>query len=112
MSIESAFQHQGTVNVAASTTSANVQLPSTSNSALGFQSHEGDTVLVFNASGNLAFVEFGSDNTVTASVTASYPVPPNSTRLVGVGPYVKWAAAILASATGTIYFSRGKGHQY
>lgn len=112
MSIESAFVHQATVNIAATTTTQNVALPSTANAALGFQSSDGDTVLVFNASANLAFVEFGADSTVTASLSTSFPVPPNSTRLIGVGSYARYAAAILASATGTVYFSRGKGHQY
>ncbi len=110
MSIEAAFFPQATVNIAATTTSQNVALPPTT---IGpYQTAGGDALLVYNSGTTVACVEFGSDNTGVATTAKSFPVPPGWNRLVGAGQYVTYAAAILASGTGTIYFSRGTGHVY
>jgi hypothetical protein len=110
MSTDVAFYPQGTVNIAATTTSANVVLP------VGrltiFQMGEGDSVLVYNSTAAIAFVEFGGDNTVAASVLTSLPIPPGFSRMLGVGSVATYAAAMLSTGTGVVYFSRGKGHQY
>jgi hypothetical protein len=71
----------------------------------------GDTVVVYNAAATLAFVAFGN-GAATATVAAGYPVPPGATRIIFVGPIVNFAAAILASATGNVYFSAGTGTVY
>lgn len=110
MSIEAAFFPQGTVNIAATTTSQYVQLPATNIGS--YQTANGDALLVYNSGTTVGFVAFGSDNTIVATTSASFPIPPGYHRLVGAGQYVTYAAAVLASGTGTIYFSRGCGHVY
>jgi hypothetical protein len=73
----------------------------------------GDSVLVFNPGAAIAFVRFGNDGTVTASPATDFPIPPGASRLLGINPYVKWAAAIIdASGAGEVYFSRGDGTVY
>jgi hypothetical protein len=110
MSIEAAFFPQSTVNIAATTTSQNVALPATT--IASYQTAGGDALLVYNSGTTVALVAFGSDNTVVATVGAGFPIPPGYHRLVGAGQYVTYAAAIMASSTGTVYFSRGSGHVY
>jgi hypothetical protein len=89
----------GTVVIAASTTSANAQLAGA-----------GDSVLVTNLAGAAAFVAFGTDATVTAA-QAGIAVPAGQRLLLSVGLY-SWAAAVLASGTGNVSFSRGEGSAY
>jgi hypothetical protein len=89
----------GTAVVAASTTSANVQLAGA-----------GDSVLVTNLAAAPAFVAFGTDATVTAA-QASIAVPAGQRLLLSIG-LASWAAAVLASGTGNISFSRGDGSAY
>jgi len=110
MSIEAAFFPQATVNIAATTISQNVALPATT---LGpYQTADGDSVLIYNSGATIAFVEFGGNNSVVASPLLSMPIPPGMSRLIGCGQYVSFVAAIMLTGTGTIYFSRGKGHNY
>lgn len=71
----------------------------------------GEAVLVYNASAALAFIRFGMDNRVTAT-SADMPIPPGSRMLIHAGEFAKTAAAMLASGSGSLYFSRGQGTVY
>jgi hypothetical protein len=68
----------------------------------------GDTLLVTNASGSVAFVRLGVDATVSATA-ADFPLLPNSRAMLGVNGLIATAATVLASGTGTVYFTRGDG---
>ena len=95
------FAPAGTATIAASTTSANVALAG------------GETAIVYNASAMPAFLAFGM-----ACVTAAVPtgaaitnglvVPPGQQMQFKVGA-ATWAAAILASGTGSVYITTGTG---
>jgi hypothetical protein len=63
--------------------------------------------VVYNSGTTLAFVAFGNGS--AAALLTSYPVPPGATRLVSVGPNVNFAAAIMLTGAGTVYFSFGNG---
>lgn len=89
----------GTVNIAATTSSAHVQIAS----AFGGKQR----VRVTNSGTTTAFVEFGSTSSVTASTTASMPVLGGTSVLVNTGE--EYAAAIMGTGTGTIYFTPGTG---
>lgn len=75
-------------------------------------------VQVFNQSTTAtAFCNFGSDNTVTASVgtggasTSDYPIAPGAVIVVTVPNTTNqvWAACILSTSTGNVYFTPGFG---
>lgn len=88
-----------TVNVAASTSTGNVTIGTV-----------GNQVRVLNASNSIAFIAFSSAAAgATASTSTSTPVLPNSAETFTVDPAANSAAAILASGTGTVYFTRGEG---
>jgi hypothetical protein len=89
--------------VAASTTSANTALPTV-----------GESCVIFNATNGIAFVRFGTDNTVAASSAIDFPVPPGTRAILGCGSVASFAAAVLATGAtaGSVYFSRGSGSQY
>lgn len=89
------FGPKPTVNVSASTSSANV--------ALNQGNIGGGIVLVTNATAAIAFVKFGS-STVTASATADTPVLANSRLSIDSGLSTH-AAVILSAGTGTVYFT-------
>lgn len=91
------FRPAGTVSLAARTSSANVALAG-----------GGESLLVTNASGSVAFVRLGNDKTVTAT-TSDTPVLPSTCILLGVNPLITTAAAVLASGTGDVYFTLGDG---
>lgn len=95
------FRPAGTVQLAASTSSANVAM-----------SGAGEAVLIYNGTSAIAFVRFGVDNTVVASEDDT-PIPPGARMLMHVGgPFVSTAAAVLSSGSGTVFFSRGDGTVY
>lgn len=87
-----------TVNIAATNATQNVQLPA-----------EGDSVKILNNSPVAAFINFGPTNAVTAALATSMPVLPNSDQVFSVPPGVEFAAVILPSGTGTVYFTKGDG---
>lgn len=92
------FTPSATVNVAATTTTANVAL---ADSAV-------DQVLVTVPAGDaMAFVAFG-DSTVTASAASSTPILPGAAYIFTVGP-VTHMAAITGAATATVYATIGQG---
>ncbi len=94
------FRPAGTASVAASATSAAVRL-----------SGGGQAVLVYNASGATAFFKLGAAAGLTALNTDT-PVPAGARMLVDGGPFVSYAAAVLSSGTGTVYFTLGDGDMY
>lgn len=91
------FRPTGTVSLAAGTTSISAAL-------MG----GGDSVVVTNATGSLAFVRFGADATVTASAS-DMPVLAGSRIMVAVNPLITHAAATLASGGGLVLLTRGDG---
>lgn len=95
------FQPATTVTVSATSASSATQIA-------GNQ----ESILIYNASGSVAFVAVGTDSTTAATVAASFPVPAGASRMITVGSYFSWVAVILASGTGTVYVSRGNGTSY
>jgi len=91
------FRPTGTVSISANTTSASVQLAG-----------GGDSVVVTNTSGALAYVRFGADPTVSAS-TADMPVLPSTRVMLAVNSLINYAATVLVSGSGTVLFTRGDG---
>lgn len=91
------FQPSSTTAIAASTASANAALPVA-----------GDVVVVTNTAAALAYVKFGMDVSVQASAS-DMPVLPNSRVLLRCGHLTAYCAAILASGSGAVLFTRGNG---
>lgn len=83
--------------MAASTVSANVKLAG-----------NGDAVLVTNPTASLAYIRFGSDPTIQATI-ADTPLLPNSKILLRCGHLVSYCATILDSGSGQVMFTRGDG---
>lgn len=78
---------------------------STANVALG---KGGDQVLIQGvAGGNIAFIKFGTDSTVTAAVTDT-PILPGVPYYLTLPTGSTYIAAI-GSATTTLYITRGDG---
>jgi hypothetical protein len=94
------FRPAGTAAASASTTVVTVAL-----------NGGGGAVLVYNATAATAFFRLGSASGLTATM-ADTPVPPGGRMLVDAGPFVNSAAVILASGTGTVYFTLGDGDTY
>jgi hypothetical protein len=94
------FRPAGTASVAASATSGSVPLAG-----------GGHAVLVYNASSATAFFRLGAGAGLTALLSDT-PVPAGARMLVDGGPFVKYAAAVLAAGTGTVYFTLGDGDTY
>ena len=94
------FRPAGTASLMASTTSATVALVG-----------GGGAVLIYNASAATAFVLLGAATGLTAAVIDT-PVPAGGRMLLDGGPFVSCAAAVLASGTGTVYFTVGDGDTY
>jgi len=94
------FRPAGTVAAAASTTAANVALAG-----------GGAALLVYNASGAIAFFRLGMAVGLTAT-TSDTPVPPGSRMLVDAGPFVNTASVVLSGGTGSVYFTLGDGDTY
>lgn len=85
-----------TVNIAAGTTSARVQLSANAHG-----------VRVYNSGSTPAFIEFG-DSSVAATAGGSMPVAPGDTRIFGKGA-AAYVAAIVSTGTATVYFTAGEG---
>lgn len=100
------FCPQGTANIAATTTSANVALP------IGCPptGSERPQVRVYNSGTTLAFIAFGDSS--VAATASSIPIPPGASIPVekfSVPFGATHVACILASGTGTVYFTSGFG---
>lgn len=93
----SPFHPVATAAVSASQVSANIRLTG-----------GGGTVLVTNTTASLAYVNLGSDSSVQAT-SADMPVLPNNKVLLQAGSLVSHGAAIVATGTGLILFTRGTG---
>jgi hypothetical protein len=91
------FRPTGTASLSAGTSSAAVPLTG-----------GGDSVVVTNTSASLAYVRFGADPSVSASI-ADMPVMANSRMMLSVNSLVSYAAAVLAAGSGTVLFTRGDG---
>ena len=91
--------------------SATATLAAGTNSSAAALVGTGEAVLVYNAASAVAFIRFGMDDTVVAT-SADMPIPPASRMLIHAGDFSKTVAAILASGSGTLYFSRGQGTVY
>ena len=93
--------------ISASTTSANIALSVPAGSAV-------QQVQVYNATTATAFVAFGG-STITASVgsggtsTSDYPIAPGAVVVVTVPAGATYAAAVLSTSTGLVYFTPGSG---
>ncbi len=94
------FRPAGTVNIAASTISANAKLVG-----------GGGAVLVYNSSSATAYFRIGAVAGL-AALTTDTPVPPGAQMLVDGGPFVSYAAVVLSSGTGSVYFTLGDGDTY
>ena len=94
------FRPAGTINIAASTVSANAEL-------IG----GGGAVLVYNGSSAVAYFRLGAAAGLTALATDT-PVPPGARMLVDGGPFVSYAAVVLSSGAGAVYFTLGDGDMY
>ena len=91
------FRPTGTASLSATTSSAAVLLAG-----------GGDSVVVTNTSASLAYVRFGADPSVSASI-ADMPVMANARLMLAVNGLVKYAAAVLAAGSGIVLFTRGDG---
>lgn len=91
------FRPTGTVSLSAGTSSSAIALVG-----------GGDSVVVTNISASLAYVRFGADPSVSAS-TSDMPVMANARTMLSVNFLVSYAAALLASGSGTVLFTRGDG---
>jgi len=94
------FRPAGTVAAAASTTVTTVTL-----------NGGGGAVLIYNASTAIAFFRLGGASGLTAT-TADTPIPAGGRMLVDAGPFVRNAAVLLSSGSGTVYFTLGDGDTY
>ena len=93
----SPFRPTGTASVSVGTVSSNIPL-----------SGGGDSVVVTNTATGLAYVRFGSDPTVAASVT-DMPILQGSRLILSVNSLITYAAAIAPAGSGMVLFSRGDG---
>jgi hypothetical protein len=91
------FRPTGTVSANASTTSVSVQLAG-----------GGDSVVVTNTTSSLAYVRFGADPSVTATI-ADMPILANARIMLAVNSLITYAAAVTASGSGAVLFTRGDG---
>jgi hypothetical protein len=89
----------GTVNIAATTSSAAVALVRTGSSQVRVKNI--DTT-------NVAFINFGA-STVTAVATTGIPIGPGETCGFTLPAEFTHAAAITAASTATVYFTPGNG---
>lgn len=92
-----AFQPTGTVALTAGTTSVSVALVG-----------GGDSIVVTNTTTELAYVRFGADPSVAATST-DMPVLPGTRVILGINVLISNAAAVLASGSGNVLFTRGNG---
>jgi len=91
------FRPTGTISLSVGTASASARLAG-----------GGDSVVVTNLAASLAYVRFGADTSVSASA-ADMPIMPNAQAMLSVNDLIGYAAAVLASGSGTVLFTRGDG---
>lgn len=97
-----------TINAGPLTPGPTVSRTVTSSTANVALSAIGSTIMVTSApGGNIAFIKFGVDSSVTALVTDT-PILPGAIYVFTVSPTDLYVAAI-GSATTTLYFTTGYG---
>lgn len=94
------FRPSGTVTLNASTAATNAAM-------LGV----GEAALVTNATAGIAFLRFGTDNTVTAT-KADTPILPGVRMLIHAGELASTVSVVLGSGSGSVYVTRGDGTVY
>lgn len=105
MSFPQAFTPIGnTLTIAASGSSASGTLAQV-NSA----TNPVNCLRIFNASTGIAFWVVSETANPTAAVATSTPVMPNSVEVFTIDPSAAFAAVILSTGTGNVYFTRGEG---
>lgn len=71
-----------------------------------------NVVEIYNSTPSIVYVNFGlqSEGVVTASA-ANYPIPPNSTRRIGINQNYDTIAVFLATGgtVGSVFATRGEG---
>lgn len=87
----------GTVHIVATAESANAPIAG---------GGPNNTMQIFNDSEEVAFCNWGNDNTIEAVANASYPVAPGAVVVVDVAPEVSFVAAV---GGGDVYFTKGYG---
>lgn len=99
MSIKIPFRPNGgsTVNIDVGAASGNVELT------------RGEQQRIMNNGSATAWIKFGADNTVAATLAAGIPVGPGVTEILTPPPGTNYVAAIAAGSTGKIYFTPGTG---
>lgn len=99
MAGESPLSFGTTTSLSATTSTGNAALPTlTSNQ-----------IAVTNLGPDLAYVKFGTDNTVTAT-TAAYPLLPGEQIIFTISPSLTYGAAICPTSTATIKFTAADGY--
>ncbi len=91
------FRPAGTVSLNAGTTSISVALAG-----------GGESVVITNTTGSLAYVRFGADPSVTAT-SADMPVLATNRVMLSVNPLITYAAVVLATGSGNVLLTRGDG---
>jgi hypothetical protein len=99
VSLKQPFRPTGgaTVNIDVASSTANVALTS------------GAQQRVMNNGTATAWILFGNDNTVAATVAGGMPVGPGVTEVLTPPPGTTYVAAIAAGSTGKIHFTPGAG---
>lgn len=95
--MKSLFTPGATVNIAATTTTGRVALPTTGAAQ----------VAVVNDGATTAFVKFG--NSTVEATTSDTPILAGSVRGFTVPSNATHVAAIMSSSTATVYFTMGDG---
>ena len=97
-----------TAQLSASTTSANMALAAPAGQTT-------TQVQIYNSTTGIAFVRFCPSSSCTASVgsfgtaTSDYPVAPGASVIVTIPLGSTYAAAVLSTSTGAMYFTPGIG---
>lgn len=86
-----------TVNIDVAAASANVALSS------------GEQVWICNDGTATAWLKFGNDNTVAATLAAGFPIKSGVDVVLTLPPGTTHVAAIAAGATGKVYFTPASG---
>lgn len=88
-----------TVNIAVGAASSNIQITRPNMGTQTIRFHNSGTATVF--------VNFGKDNTVTASTTTSIPLLPNSVETFTIMNDSGFVAAIGSATGNTLYITTG-----
>jgi|ERR1700748_373328 len=92
----------GTQNIAATSSSANIQLTNISGCS---------QVKIKNADAtNMAFIDIGSTSALTTSATTGMPVGPGESVYVSIPNYGTVFVAAVSAVTSTVYFTPGNAN--